>query len=167
MTRLHSLHWAAQGYHPLSGLYWLAARGLTWALEIYIAKLNYIHLYHLTYYYWHTLGNRVFQVHVLLFHSLKCVTLFFCLREIIVFLHDRDKKEFRNQNEIQCLISVWLKRYLPWWCPRSSSFLGLFGTGMSVSSTSSMSWRPWLTASWWPWPSARWWSRSLRWMRSF
>lgn len=159
MTRLHSLHWAAQGYHPLSGLYWLAARGLTWALEIYITKLNYIHLYHLTFYYWHTLGNRVFQVHVLLFHSMECVTSFFFARgrSSYSFMH-RDKQEYRNTCT-KMKYNVWylLKRYLPWWCPRSSSFLGLFGTGMSVSSTSSVSWRPWPTASWWPWPSARWW----------
>lgn len=156
MTHLHSLHWAAQGYHPLSGLYWLAARGLTWALEIYIAKLNYIHLYHLAYFYWHTLGNRVFQVHVLLFHSMECVTPFFFARgrSSYSFMH-RDKKEL----ETKMKYNVWylLKCHLPWWCPRSSSFLGLFRTGMSVSSTSSVSWRPWPTASWWPWPSARWW----------
>lgn len=160
MTRLHSLHWAAQGYHPLSGLYWLAARGLTWALEIYIAKygkIKFIHLYHLTYYYWHTLGNRVFQVHVLLFHSMECVTSFFFLLE--GDHHIPSCIETNKNIETKMKYNVWylLKRYLPWWCPRSSSFLGLFGTGMSVSSTSSVSWRPWPTASWWPWPSARWW----------
>lgn len=85
---------------------------------------------------------------------------------------EEKKKEYINTK----MKNVWylLKRYLPWWRPRSS-FLGLFGTGMSVSSTSSVSWWPWLSARWWPWlsarwwpwPSARWWLRSPRWMRSF
>lgn len=86
---------------------------------------------------------------------------------------EEKKKEYINTK----MKNVWyfLKRYLLWWRPRSSSFLRLFGTGMSVSSTSSVSWWPWLSARWWPWlsarwwpwPSARWWLRSPRWMRSF
>lgn len=128
--------------------------------------MNCIHFFHLTYYQWHSqLIKQYFKS--MYFFFIPCLTLLFCSREISIFLHtSKKKKEYRN-TQMKYNVRYLLKRYLPWWCPRSSSFLGLFGTGMSLSSTSSVSWWPWPSARWWPWPSARWWSRSPRRMRSF